>query len=36
MFGLENRDETLIFTSCHFDQAMDILISNFLRFVGTL
>ena len=32
MFGLENRDETVIFMSRHFDQNMTILISHFLRF----
>ena len=32
MFGLENRDETLIFMSRHFDETMTILISHFLRF----
>ena len=32
MFGLENRDETLIFMSRHFDETMAILISHFLRF----
>ena len=32
MFGLENRGETLIFMSHHFDQTMTILISHFLRF----
>ena len=32
MFGLENRGETLIFISCHFDETMTILISHFLRF----
>ena len=32
MFGLENRGETLIFMSRHFDQTMTILISHFLRF----
>ena len=32
MFGLENRGETLIFMSRHFDEAMTILISHFLRF----
>ena len=35
MFGLENRGETLIFMSRHFDETMTILISHFLRF-GTL
>ena len=34
MFGLENRDEKLIFRSRHFDQNMTILISHFLRFGG--
>ena len=29
MFGLENRDETLIFMSRHFDETMTILISHF-------
>ena len=32
MFGLENRGETLIFMSRHFDETMTILISYFLRF----
>ena len=32
MFGLENRGETLIFMSHHFDETMTILISHFLRF----
>ena len=32
MFGLENRGETLIFVSCHFDETMTILISHFLCF----
>ena len=32
MFGLENRGETLIFMSRHFDKSMTILISHFLRF----
>ena len=32
MFGLENRDETLIFITRHFDQTMAILISHFFRF----
>ena len=32
MFGLENRGETLIFMSCHFDKIMTILISHFFRF----
>ena len=32
MFGLENRGETLIFMSRHFDKTMTILISHFLRF----
>ena len=32
MFGLENRGETLIFMSRHFDEKMTILISHFLRF----
>ena len=32
MFGLENRGETLIFMSRHFDETMTILISHFLRF----
>ena len=31
MFGLENRGETLIFMSRHFDETMIILISHFLR-----
>ena len=35
MFGLENRGETLIFMSRHFDETMTILISHFLR-VGAL
>ena len=34
MFGLENRGETLIFMSPHFDETMAILISHFLRFVA--
>ena len=32
MFGLENRGETLIFMSRHFDETMIILISHFLPF----
>ena len=32
MFGLENRSETLVFMSRHFDALMIILISHFLRF----
>ena len=32
MFGLENRSETLIFMSRHFDETMTILISEFLHF----
>ena len=32
MFGLENRGETLICMSCHFDEIITILISHFLRF----
>ena len=32
MFGLENRGETLIFMSRHFNETMTILISHFLRF----
>ena len=32
MFGLENRGETLIFMSHHFDEIMTILISHFLHF----
>ena len=32
MFGLENRGETLISMSRHFDETMTILISHFLRF----
>ena len=32
MFGLENRGETLILMSRHFDETMTILISHFLRF----
>ena len=32
MFDLENRGETLIFMSSHFDKTMTILISHFLRF----
>ena len=32
MFGLENRGETLIFMSRHFDETITILISHFLRF----
>ena len=32
MFGLENRGETFIFMSHHFDETMTILISHFLRF----
>ena len=31
MFGLENRAETLIFMSRHFDETMTILFSHFLR-----
>ena len=34
MFGLENRGETLIFMSRHFDETMTILISHLLRFSG--
>ena len=34
MFGLENRGETLIFMSRHFDETMTILISHFVRFGG--
>ena len=34
MFGLENRGETLIFMSRHFDETMAILISHFLHFGG--
>ena len=32
MFDLENRGETLIFMSRHFDETMIIFISHFLRF----
>ena len=32
MFGLENRGETLIFMSRHFDETMPILIFDFLCF----
>ena len=32
MFGLENRGQTLIFISRHFDETMTILISHFLHF----
>ena len=32
MFGLENRGESLMFMSRHFDETMTILISHFLRF----
>ena len=32
MFSLENRGETLIFMSRHFDETMTILISHFLHF----
>ena len=32
MFGLENRGETFIFMSRHFDEPMTILISHFLHF----
>ena len=32
MFGLENKGETLIFMSRHFDETMAILISHFRRF----
>ena len=32
MFGLENRGETFIFMSRHFDETMKILISHFLHF----
>ena len=32
MFDLENRGETFIFMSRHFDETMTILISYFLRF----
>ena len=32
MFGLENRGETLMFMSRHFDETMTILISHVLRF----
>ena len=32
MFVLENRGETLIFMSRHFDERMTILSSHFLRF----
>ena len=31
MFGLENRGETLISMSRHFDETMTIFISHFLR-----
>ena len=33
MFGLENRGETLIFMSHHFDETMTILILHFLCLV---
>ena len=32
MFDLENRGETLIFMSRHFDETMTIYISHFLWF----
>ena len=32
MFGLENRGETLIFMSRHFNETMTILILHFLHF----
>ena len=32
MFSLENRGETLIFMSRHFDETMTILILHFLHF----
>ena len=32
MFGLENRGETLIFMSRHFDETTTIMISHFLCF----
>ena len=32
MFGLENRGETLIFMSRHFDKTMAIFFSHCLRF----
>ena len=32
MFGLENRAETLIFMSRHFDETMTILKTRFLHF----
>ena len=32
MFGLENRGETLIFTSRYFDETMTILFLHFFRF----
>ena len=32
MFGLDNRGETLILMSLHFDKTMTILILHFLRF----
>ena len=32
MFGLENRGETLLFMSRHFDKTMTILNSHFFRF----
>ena len=32
MFGLENRGETLIFMSRHYDETITILISYFLSF----
>ena len=35
VLGLEDRGETLIFISRHFDETMNILILHFLRF-GTL
>ena len=31
MFSLENRGETLIFMSRHFDETITILISHFFR-----
>ena len=34
MFGLENRGETLIFMSRHFDETMTILISLFSDLVA--
>ena len=36
MFSLENRDETLICMSHHFDETMTILISRFLHFNSKL